>query len=49
MNMMQSGLEASYLVEGNSGAHATSPFLLFMATLVATTALLRILMRHFGL
>ena len=46
--MMQSGLDSSHLVDGNSGPQATSPYLLFMATLVATTALLRILLRHFG-
>ncbi len=46
--MMQSGLDSSHLVDGKSETQATSPSLLFMATLVATTALLRILLRHFG-
>lgn len=49
MNMMQSGLESSHLIDGDSRVQATNPYLLFMATLVATGALLRILLRHFGL
>ncbi len=49
MNMMQFGLDSSDLADGKSGAQATNPYLLFTATLVAATALLRILLRHFGI